>query len=107
MSSTSTKSRSTRASSKSAFKSRAVVRDVEAGSTVDCQFCQERVKFQAKIRNKQVICNVYVDGAWNRVEHYHLECYEAADSPYGEPEAGPDFRRAAREAANQSKPKIA
>jgi hypothetical protein len=24
-----------------------------------------------------------VDGRWNRVEHYHAECYEAAGAPYG------------------------
>ena len=34
-----------------------------------------------------MICNVYTDGQWDRVEHYHRECYEQAGSPYGEPEA--------------------
>jgi hypothetical protein len=64
--------------------SRAVLRDVEAGSTVDCAFCDERVKFQAKVRNRQVICNVYVRGVWDRVDHYHAECYEQAGKPHGE-----------------------
>ena len=67
-------------------KSRAVVRDVEAGSSVDCAHCGERVKFQAKVRNKRVICNIYVSGKWNRVEHFHQECYETAKRPYGEAE---------------------
>ena len=80
-------------------KSRAVVRDVEAGSSVDCAHCGERVKFQAKVRNKQVICNVYVKGAWNRVEHFHLECYELAKNPFGEAEVGTDYRRQAANAA--------
>ena len=80
-------------------KSRAVVRDVEAGSSVDCAHCGERVKFQAKVRNKQVICNVYVSGTWNRVEHFHLACYEEARSPHGEAEAGTDYRRQAANAA--------
>jgi hypothetical protein len=31
----------------------------------------------------QVIANVYVDGRWNRVEHFHEECYGEADAPYG------------------------
>lgn len=81
-------------------KSRAVIRDVEAGSSVDCSFCGERVKFQAKMRNKQVICNVYVSGAWNRVEHFHADCYEPAGSPHGPAEAGTDHRRAAANAAS-------
>jgi hypothetical protein len=31
-----------------------------------------------------VIANVYVDGTWDRVEHFHAECYEAAERPYGD-----------------------
>ncbi len=74
---------STTTSSKIATRSRAVLRDVEPGSTVDCIECGERVKFQAKIRHKQVICNVYEDGRWMRVEHYHSGCYDTAGSPHG------------------------
>jgi hypothetical protein len=66
-----------------AQQSRAVVRLVEAGSLVDCAHCGERVKFQAKLRKEQVICNIYVDGRWNRVEHYHDHCYEEAGAPFG------------------------
>lgn len=84
------------------FESRAVTRDVEAGSTVDCAHCDERVKFQAKVRNKQVICNVYINGRWNRVDHYHADCYVAAGSPYGEPAPAPDRRRARAAAAKKS-----
>jgi len=89
-------------------KSRAVVRDVEAGSSVDCAHCGERVKFQAKVRNKQVICNIYVSGKWNRVEHFHQACYEEAGNPFGEAEAGTDYRRkAANEAAAERARKLA
>jgi hypothetical protein len=63
--------------------SRAVLRPIEAGSYVDCVACGQRVKFQAKLRLMQVICNVYDDGRWARVEHYHQACYEEANSPYG------------------------
>lgn len=63
--------------------SRAVLRSIEAGSYVDCAACGERVKFQAKVRKQQVICNVYTDGRWNRVEHYHAECYDEAAEPHG------------------------
>lgn len=89
-------------------KSRAVLRDVEAGSSVDCARCGERVKFQAKVRNKQVICNIYTSGVWNRVEHFHQACYEEAGSPYGEADASTDFRRrAANEAAAERRRKLA
>lgn len=63
---------------------RAVLRSVEAGSFAECVRCGERVKFQAKLRNQQVICNVYVDGRWNRVEHFHASCYQEAGHPYGQ-----------------------
>jgi hypothetical protein len=66
-------------------RSRAVVRAIEAGSSAECSTCGERVKFQAKIKAQQVICNVYVRGRWDRVEHFHLECYQQTGEPYGEP----------------------
>ena len=69
------------------WRSRAVVRNVEAGSSVSCASCDERVKFQAKVRHQQVICNVYVKGVWNRVEHYHAACYDEAGEPYGSADA--------------------
>ena len=64
---------------------RAVQRRVEAGSTSICAHCQESVKFAARQQRFQVIANVYVDGRWDRVEHYHDECYELSGEPYGEP----------------------
>lgn len=81
------------------LKSRAVTREVEAGSTVDCNYCGERVKFQAKMRNRQVICNVYIKGVWSRVEHFHAECYASAGSPHGEAAAPPERRGAGAAAA--------
>ena len=77
MGSTTTRTRTTAATS------RAVLRDVEPGSTVECAHCDERVKFQAKVRHKQVICNVYEGGKWNRVEHFHAPCYDLAGEPHG------------------------
>ena len=73
----------TRKKSRPTWQSRAVVRAVEAGSAVDCASCGERIKFQAKIRQQQAICNVYQQGRWERVEHYHLDCYVGAGEPYG------------------------
>jgi hypothetical protein len=67
--------------------SRAVVRRIEPGNLAVCAHCELPVKFAAKLHKLQVIANVYVDGRWNRVEHFHDECYLAADSPYGEGDA--------------------
>ena len=69
-----------------------MLRDVEPGSTVDCSLCGERVKFQAKIRHKQVICNVYEQGRWSRVEHFHADCYEQGGEPHGEVDRSPVVR---------------
>jgi hypothetical protein len=63
--------------------SRAVLRRVEAGNSATCAHCGEQVKFTAKTQRQQVIANVYTDGRWERVEHYHSECYDEADTPYG------------------------
>jgi hypothetical protein len=67
------------------WTSRAVLRIIEPGSMVDCAHCNQRVKFQARLRLQQVICNVYNDGVWERVEHFHADCYEQAAQPYGDP----------------------
>ena len=66
------------------WESRAVIKLIEAGSTAECPHCLERVKFRARHRDQQVICNVYEDGVWKRVEQYHLDCYGDADAPHGE-----------------------
>jgi hypothetical protein len=39
----------------------------------------------ARAQLRQVICNVYEDGVWQRVEHFHADCYLEASEPYGEP----------------------
>ena len=69
----------------STFTSRAVTRLIEAGNSANCAGCRLPVKFRAKSRLQQVIANVYHDGVWNRVEHYHLDCYDNAGQPYGPP----------------------
>ena len=92
--------------SKSATKtkpvSRAVLRLIEAGSMTDCVHCDKQVKFRARQRDQQVICNVYENGEWRRVEHYHFECYEHAGSPHGEPAEKVAPTRAALRATEQS-----
>ena len=55
------------------WTSRAVVRFIEPGNLASCAHCDAEVKFQARIRAKQVICNVYEDQRWVRVEHYLQE----------------------------------
>ena len=75
--------------------SRAVQRRVEAGCSVMCASCDQQVKFAARQNRQQVIANVYVDGRWARVEHFHIECYQTAGAPYGDPTqpAAPTLRR--------------
>lgn len=87
-------------------RSRAVLRDVEPGSTVECACCGERVKFQARVRNKQIICNVYDSGKWVRVEHFHADCYHDAGRPHGEVDTTPvvKARRAAAAATRPTSP---
>lgn len=48
-----------------------------------CAHCGAPVKFVARAQKKQVIANVYVKGSWDRVEHFHDECYPEAGEPYG------------------------
>ena len=75
--------------------SRAVQRRVEAGCSAMCASCDLQIKFAARQNRQQVIANVYVDGRWDRVEHFHLECYVEAGEPYGTPaeQALKSFRR--------------
>ncbi len=93
----STPRRSQPAKTATRWTSRAVLRGIEAGSSVSCAACGEPVKFKAKVRAQQVICNVYVKGAWDRVEHFHAECYTEAGSPHGDAQesAASSPRRAA------------
>jgi hypothetical protein len=67
------------------MKSRAVVRPIEPGNSAMCTHCGAPVKFVARAQLKQVIANVYKDGQWDRVEHFHADCYDEASKPYGEP----------------------
>lgn len=69
-------------------KSRAVLRIIEPGLFVRCARCDEPVKFISaqKVKPRQVICNVYVDGVWSSTAHFHETCYTAAGEPYGVPD---------------------
>ena len=62
---------------------RAVLRSIDAGSSASCAACGDQVKFSAKQKRQQVICNVYEQGRWDRVEHYHADCYVRAGEPHG------------------------
>jgi hypothetical protein len=64
-------------------ESRAVTRTIEPGNSAVCVHCGAPVKFIARTQGRQVIANVYVDGAWDRVEHFHADCYGEAGEPYG------------------------
>jgi len=77
---------------------RAVLRDNKTTTNQDwleCAHCGKHVKFYAQptvaaarrrgehIDTHHVVCNVYVDGKWNRVEQFHKSCYAAAGEPHG------------------------
>ncbi len=64
-----------------------MLREVVPGSHVDCARCGQPVKFRARLRHQTVICNVYDEGRWMRVDHYHADCYREAGRPYGQPDA--------------------
>ena len=71
------------ASTHTVLGTRAVLRTIDAGSAAMCATCAQQIKFSAKARLQQVICNVYTDDHWDRVEHFHAECYELAGAPHG------------------------
>ena len=98
---TTTKKKSSN-SDKGSWTSRAVQRDIEPGSIVDCRHCGETVKFQAKVRLRQIICNVYSKGKWVRVEHYHAECYQAAGEPHGAADTTPVMKHRGRAVATSA-----
>lgn len=60
-----------------------MVRAVEPGNDAVCEYCQMPVKFAARAQQHQVIANVYVNARWDRVEHFHGDCYLDAGEPYG------------------------
>ena len=93
--------KTSQADSRPSLGSRAVLRDIPAGQTIDCPHCGDRVKFQARSKARQVICNVYVKGKWNRVDHFHEACYVAAGQPHGAPDRTPTSRQ--RQAAAAAK----
>jgi hypothetical protein len=65
--------------------SRAVDRQIDPGNDVECAVCGQRVKFVARSHARQVIANVYDEGRWQRVEHFHAQCYDDAGAPFGPP----------------------
>lgn len=68
-------------------KTRAVVRPIlpAVGGLLapECVHCDQLVKFRARVRKNQVIANIYRRRVWQRVEHFHAECYVEAGQPYG------------------------
>lgn len=66
-------------------ETRVVLRQVEPGNAAVCTHCDRPIKFSAKEKPRQVIANVYENGTWKRVEHFHEECYVSVGEPYGVP----------------------
>ncbi|MGH9292162.1 MAG: hypothetical protein ACRDZ6_05215 [Acidimicrobiales bacterium] len=66
-----------------AASTRAVVRVVEPGCDDACLECGHQIKFAARTHPRQVIANIYADGVWQRVDHFHEQCYLDAGEPCG------------------------
>ncbi len=78
--------------------SRAALIVVSETEMDDCAYCE--VSITSDSDKKWIVANVYTDCClnpactkcrgtarrWEKVEHYHPECYEAVDFPYGTPE---------------------
>ena len=77
-----------------------MVRFIEAGNTALCASCGDAVQFKARVKVQQVICNVYEHGKWDRVEHFHRDCYDVAGKPYGEPDESQPLRPKNRPASS-------
>lgn len=65
--------------------SRAVTRKLQPGLGLDCDACSMPIKYSAKFPSNQIIANVYENNVWQKVVHYHEECYRQLAYPYGEP----------------------
>lgn len=53
------------------------------GDRSTCTACDGGITFSARKKGQQqVIANVYENGAWDRVERFHAQCY---DGRYGDP----------------------
>ncbi len=83
----------TTAANPAVLQSRAVERLVEPGNSAMCAHCAAPVKFVARSQHRQVIANVYVGNTWDRVEHYHYDCYLEAGQIYGAPSLPPNRKR--------------
>lgn len=80
---------------------RAVVRIIEPGLANFCPDCDTEVKFRAQVASglrRKVVANVYYQGKWNRVEHWHLICYIRMGEIHGRlDDLKPELREAVEE----------
>lgn len=68
-------------------QTRAVLRVVEpahSGVEALCVACNEGIVWSARKKQTKVVCNIYDNGIWNRVDQFHDSCYSDAGQPYGE-----------------------
>lgn len=48
-----------------------------------CEKCDKEILFDTTQRTYRVLCNVYVNDKWDRLECYHPECYEQTGFIHG------------------------
>lgn len=66
---------------------RCVLRQVnpaEGGPEFYCAACETPIRWKAREKRWKVIAHVYRAKRWVRDDHFHLQCYTDAGSPYGE-----------------------
>jgi hypothetical protein len=62
---------------------RAVERPIVPDVDACCAHCCERIRFTRPGTARRVIANIYTDGRWDHVEHFHDLCYVEAGQPHG------------------------
>lgn len=65
------------------FQTRVVSKPCTAGDFIVCRRCGAEIKYRARTKDREVLCNVYENGAWDRLERFHPACYVGAGEPYG------------------------
>lgn len=67
---------------------RAVEKNLLSGNQEYCsyEFCsypRHIIISKTRFPIKEIIANVYFEDKWQRVEHFHSDCYDKMGNPYG------------------------
>ncbi len=67
---------------------RAVEKPLTAGKEeycgyLACEYAKRKIASSSRAPIKEVIANVYENGKWSFVVHFHVDCYNKLGQPYG------------------------